>query len=100
MPPLWGRCEPYVQLVCSLLPQTSGVVLFDPKGQLRRCSEPSLKPGILAVVELGIIQSIEQMNRTGSNRIPAAAELRLPARKRSEETSSQRLNSRHPERGV
>jgi diguanylate cyclase (GGDEF)-like protein len=47
----WDDFEPYVQLVRSLLPRTSGVALFDAEGGLRWSSETATGPDLLNLVD-------------------------------------------------
>ena len=38
----WSELEPYAQLIRALLPRAAGISVFDPEGELRWTSEPSV----------------------------------------------------------
>src|SRR5215207_200344 len=47
----WGSFEPYAQLVRSLLPRATGVVLFDARGEMRWSSETTTGPDLMNLVD-------------------------------------------------
>ncbi len=66
----WGSCEPYVQLVRSLLPRAISVALFDAQGRMRWSSETTTGPDLHALIE-------RALESVGSNPQCAGQMLRL-----------------------
>src|SRR5262245_25624794 len=48
---LWGSFEPYAQLIKSLLPRATSIVVFDAGGELRWSSETTTGPDLIHLVE-------------------------------------------------
>jgi diguanylate cyclase (GGDEF)-like protein len=67
----WDNFEPYVQLIRSLLPRTSGVTLFDSRGKLRWSSEPAIGPDLLNVVDAAVTAVRADPDSAGQLRVLA-----------------------------
>src|SRR5262245_61759999 len=61
----WGSFEPYAQLVRSLLPRATSVVLFDAAGELRWSSETTTGPDLIHLVDDALAGSQDDAQSAG-----------------------------------
>ena len=65
----WGSFEPYAQLVKSLLPRATGILLFDSRGEMRWSSETTTGPDLINLIDDALLAARSDEQNLGRVRM-------------------------------